>query len=167
MAIGQGAQSGVKSYVAMFIESTYGSFPASAATGASTMEPLSIGVKTEITSMKLDAISKNRGYTKRAQLDKNVAGTIEQYLHPEESPLLLTLALGGGVVSAALSGASYTHSISAGEYSSTVNSLSLQVRKGDTHHWQYTGGRINTMKISGVVGEPIRCSYDLYLRTVL
>jgi len=164
MPIGQNAQSGVKSYAAIFIESSFGSFPASAATGASSLEPLSIGFKTEIVSTKLDAISRNRGFTKRVQLDKNVTGTLEQFLHPTESPILLALALGGGLVTSSLSGAAFTHSISAGEFSSTINSLSFQVRKGDTHHWQYTGGRINSMKISAVIGEPVKCSYDFIFK---
>jgi len=159
MAIGQNAKTGVKSYVALFIESTYGTFPATAATGASTIEPLSIGFKTEIVSQKLDSISLNRGFTKRVQLDKNVAGTLEQYLHPTESPILLALGLGGGLTTTSLTGA-YTHSISTGEFNSTINSLSFQVRKGDTHHWKYTGGRINSMKITAAVGEPVKVSYD-------
>lgn len=163
MVIGRDAQSGVKSYVAMFIETTYGSATSSAETNASTLEPLSIGFKTEIISQKLDAISRNRGFTKRVQLDKNVGGPLEQFLHPEESPVLLALALGGGLVTGSLS-AGFTHSISAGEYSSTINSLTILVRKGDTHHWQYTGGRINTMKISGTIGEPVRCTYDFIFK---
>lgn len=163
MAIGQGAQTGVKSYVALFIESTFGTFPATAATGASTIEPLTIGFKTDIESTKLDAISRNRGFTKRVQMNKNVAGPLEQYLHPTESPILLALGLGGGLVTSSLTGA-YTHSISAGEFSATINSLAFQVRKGDTHHWQYSGGRINSLKISAAVGEPVKCSYDFIFK---
>jgi hypothetical protein len=163
MVIGREAKTGVKSYIALFIESTYGTFPASAATGASTIEPLSIGFKTEIASIKLDQISLNRGFTKRVQTDKNVAGTLDQYLHPTESPILLALALGGGLTTSSLTGA-FTHSISAGEFSSTINSISIQARKGDTHHWQFTGGRINSLKITAAIGEPIRCSYDFIFK---
>ena len=159
MVIGRNAQSGVKSYVAIYIESTYGTFPSTAATGASTLEPLSIGIKTGKANQKLDALSRNRGFTKRVQLDKNVGGPMEQYLHPTESPILVALALGGGLSTSSLTGA-FTHSISAGEYSSTIASISMQVRKGDTHHWQYTGARINTMKIAAAVGEVVKCTYE-------
>lgn len=164
MTIGGSAKVGVNSYVALFIESTYGTFPATAATGASTLEPLSFAVKTDIVSKKLDQISRNRGFTKRVQLDKNVTGSLEQYLHPTESPILLTLGLGGGLVTTAntTTGATvWIHSITAGNFSSTVASISCQMRKGDAHHWQYTGGRINSMKIAGTVGELISASYEM------
>lgn len=161
MAIGGSAKVGVNSYVALFIESTYGTFPATADTGASTLEPLSFAVKTDIVSKKLDQISRNRGFTKRVQLDKNVNGSLEQYLHPTESPILLALGLGGGLTSSVGSTGVYIHSISAGNFSSTVASISCQMRKGDTHHWQYSGGRINSMKIAGTVGELITASYEM------
>jgi len=160
MAIGQNAKTGAKSYVAMYVESSFGSFPATDTSTAITLEPLNIGFKTEIAEQKLDTISGNRGYTKRVQLDKNVAGSMEQFLHPTESPILLALGLAGGLDSSAGSTGVFIHSISAGNFDSTIASIGMQVRKGDTHHWQYSGGRINSLKISGLIGEVIKCSYD-------
>ena len=115
MAIGQDYEMGVVSYVALFKETTYGTYPSTAETNASTLEPLSIGFKTEIESQKLDQISRNRGNTKRVQLNKNVSGTLEQFLHPEESVLLIATTLGGGIASGSLSGA-YVHSLTAGDF---------------------------------------------------
>lgn len=163
MTIGNSYEMGVNSYVAVFKESTYGTFPATGATGASTLEALSIGIKTEIESQKLETISLNRGATKRVQLNKNVSGAMEQYLHPTESPLLMAVALGGGIASSSLTGA-YTHSLTAGNFDTSPSSISMQVRKGSTNHWQYTGGRVNQMTISGNVGEVVKVAYDMIFK---
>lgn len=163
MTIGNSYEMGVNSYVAIFKESTFGTFPATAATGASTIEPLSIGIKTEIESEKLETISMNRGATKRVQLNKNVSGSIEQYLHPTESPLMMAMALGGGITTSSLTGA-YTHSLTAGNFDTTPSSISMQIRKGSTTHWQYTGGRVNQMTISGEVGSAVKVSYEMIFK---
>lgn len=161
MTVGAGGQTGVKSYMALFLESSLGSMDFASTTGnAYTLEPLSIGFKTEIVSMKLDAISANRGYTKRVQTDKSVGGTLEHYLHPTESPLLLSAALGGAISSSAGSTGVYIHSISAGNFPETNGSVAFLVRKGDEWHHCYYGGRVNSMKITAVIGEPVKCSYD-------
>jgi len=163
MTIGQDAKIGLNSYIALFKETTYGTFPATAETGASTLEALNIGFATEVVSQKLDQISGTRGYTKRVQLDKNVTGTLEQYLHPEESILMVADALGGGISTSSVTGA-YQHVISAGNFDTSPISLSFQVRKGDTHHWQYTGGRVNNLTIAANVGELVKCSYEMVFK---
>lgn len=162
MAIGQGGSAGVKSYVALFVETTYGTFPATAGTGATTLEPISVGFKKEIASIKLDTLSLNRGFTHHVQTDINAGGTLEQFLHPEESVRLFVNALGGNITSTAGSTGVYHHSITAGDFSTndTITSLSFLVRKGDTQHLKYTGGRINSMKITANVGEPVHVAYD-------
>lgn len=161
MTVGAGGLSGAKSYMALFVETSLGSMDfASTTNNAFTIEPISIGFKTEIVSMKLDAISASRGYTKRVQLDKNVSGTLEHYLHPIESPILMAVALGGGMVDVSISATVFSHSIAAGSFQETNGSLAAMVRKGDKWHHQYTGGRINSMKITGTLGEPVKCSYD-------
>ena len=167
MAIGQNAKTGARSYVALMIEPSFGSFPATSSSYTHTLEFLSLGIKTEIASTKLDTISGNRGFTKRVQLDKNVGGTLEQYLHPTESPILLAVTLGGGISTTANTntGATvWTHSISAGNFDNTISSIGMQVRKGDAHHWQYAGGRVNVLTITGTIGEPVKCSYEMVFK---
>jgi len=159
MSIGDSYEIGVVSSAALFKESTFGVFPASAGTGASSIEALSIGFKVEIESQKLDMISNNRGYTKRVQLNKMVEGTLEQYLHPVESVLPVAAALGGGIVSASLSGG-FIHSLTSGNFDTAPTSLAFQVRKGSTHHFRYTGGRVNVLTISAKIGEPVSASYE-------
>jgi hypothetical protein len=72
---------------------------------------------------------------------------------------MFATALGGGIVSTTLSGAT-THVLIADNFEDTIASASFNVRKGDTHVWQYHGGRVNQMKISAEVGSPVRVSYD-------
>lgn len=163
MGIGDSYEMGINSYVALFKETTFGTFPATAATGASTLEPISVGFKTEIESQKLEQISRNRGFTKRVQLDKTVSGTLEQYLHPDESILPIAAALGGGIVSSSLTGA-YTHSIASGDFVNAPIALSFQVRKGSTHHFRYTGGRVDVLTIAGKIGEPVTASYEFLFK---
>ena len=163
MTVGNDAELGVNSYVAFWKETTWGVFPATGSTNASTMEPLTIGFKTEITNQKLETISRNRGFTKRVQLDKMVAGSLEQFLHPEESVLPLAVAMGGGIVSGSLSGG-FIHSLSSGNFDTDAASLSFQVRKGLTHHWQYTGGRVNNCVITANVGEPVKVAYEFMFK---
>lgn len=163
MGIGENAELGVNSYVAFWKESSFGTFPATGSTNASTMEPLTIGFKTEISNQKLETISRNRGFTKRVQLDKTVAGTIEQFLHPQESVLPLAVALGGGISSASLSGG-FIHSMTAGNFDTSPASMSFQVRKGATNHFQYVGGRVNNCTITGNVGEPVKVSYEFMFK---
>lgn len=163
MVVGSNAELGVNSYVAFWKEATWGTFPATGATNASTLEPLSIGFKVEITNQKLETISRNRGFTKRVQLDKNVAGSLEQYLHAQESVLPLAASLGGGISSSSISGG-FTHSLTSGNFDTDASSLAFQVRKGQTYHWQYTGGRVNNCVITANVGEPVKVSYEFIFK---
>ncbi|HEA21482.1 MAG TPA: hypothetical protein ENH87_11240 [Pricia antarctica] len=161
MVIGSGSEMGVKSYFAFWKEDAFGTVTGlTAGTGASTLEPLNFSVKTEIVSQKLEQIGINRGFTKRVQLDKNVAGTMEQNYHPQESVLLTAVALGGGITTASLSGG-FTHQLDAGDFDTSPSSLMFKVRKGQNHFWEYKGVRINQMTISGNVGEMIKASYEI------
>jgi len=165
MSIGDTAQSVVRGYVALFKESTFGTYPATGATGASSLEPISCTFKVNIDSQKLDTISTNRGFSKRVQLGKSVTGTLDQFLHPHESVLMLANALGGGIATSSLTGA-YQHVISAGQMDTAPASLAFNVRKGDTQCFGYAGGRVNNVKITANVGEPVRVSYDFIFKDV-
>lgn len=158
---GANAKSALFSYVAVGKEGTYGTY----ASATTAIEALSCSFKTERKSEKLEQLFKNRGYIKRVLLEKMVAGSLELYLHPDESGLILANTLGGPVVSAA-SGAAITHSMSAGNYdtSTAILGLSFNVRKGDEHAMRYLGGKVNTLKISGNVGEVIKMSADIIFK---
>lgn len=162
MAVGDDAKPAVNSYLAAFREATWGTYPATAATNSVAMEFLSCSIKTEIKSEKLDTFG-FRGMTKSVQLERSVAGTLEGYLHPYESPLLFGVALGGGITSASLSGG-FIHSISVGNITDTSpTAVSFSYKKGD-HVWNYVGGRIDSLKISANVGEVAKVSYEMIFR---
>ena len=158
MAVGDTAKISDLSYIAVGKESTFGIY----ASATTAIEALSWTVKIDITSQKLETLHRNRGMNKRVQLDKVVAGSMESHLHSQESTLLVACGMGGELVTSSLTGA-YTHSISAGNYDTTtaINSLSFNVRKGDTHTFRYTGGNPNVLTISAEVGSPVMVSAEM------
>lgn len=151
----------VDSYVAFFKESTFGTMPATAATGATYAEFLSCGFRTDIEGRRLDTLG-HRGFTKRVQLNKEITGTLESHLHPIESVMLVANAMGGSITSSSLTSA-YTHSISVGMMQTGVSSLAFNIRKGE-EPFQFVGGRVNSLKITAAVGEPIVATYDFIFK---
>jgi hypothetical protein len=141
-------------------ESVFGTY----ATCTTAMEVLSCGFTTDIKTMKLDSLSTNRGMSRRVQLDKEVSGTIEAYAHPVESPLVFAASLGGSVTSTLLSTGVYSHILEAGNFEGTIPSISFNVRKGSTQVWNYSGGRVNSLKLTANVGEPLKMSADFIFK---
>lgn len=154
MAIGDGAQVGVQSYVALGKESTYGTY----ASATTAIEAISCTFRTDIESEKLETFGPNRGYTKRVQKNKMVGGTLEKYAHPEDL-LILISALGGGFSFTSATSAGI-FSMSSGNFDTAPSSLSFNVRKGDTHVWRYMGGRVNALTVSANVGEVVKLSAE-------
>lgn len=162
MAVGDEGKPVIPGYIAMGEESTWGTY--NSATTA--VEAISCGFKTEIESQKLDTIGMNRGFSKRVQLNKVVGGEMETYLHPVESALLLANAMGGAVTTTNPSTGVYINSITGGGMNTTtaVQSICFNERKGDTHVWEYSGGRVNTMKITANVGEPVKVTWEMVFK---
>lgn len=162
MAVGDSSQQGVNSYLTVFREATWGTYPATAATNGTAIEFLSCNFVTNIDTQKLDTMG-NRGHTKRVTLGRNVTGTLEMHLHPVESTLLLGVVMGGGIASSSLTGA-YTHSISVGNVTDTApTAVSFNFKKGATV-FNYVGGRVNTLKIAATVGEVVKMSCDMVFK---
>ena len=161
MAVGDGAESSVRSYVAVGRETTFGTYTAP----SRAIEALSCGFMTSIEFEKIDSLGLgNRGSHKRVTKDKKVGGGLEAYVHPQESVLLVANALGGGIVSTLLTTGAYTHSLSAGNFNTDAASLCFNVRKGSTHTFRYSGGRINQLKISASINEVVKASYDFIFK---
>jgi hypothetical protein len=161
MTIGANANIGALSYVAFSKETTFGTY----ASATTAVEAISCGFITEIDSMKLETMNKNRGFSKRVALDKKVTGALEVYMHPVESPLLFACALGGGIVSASItSTGGFTHSLTAGNFDTSPASLSFNVRKGASTTFRYTGGRVNVLTIAAQIGEPVKVTYDMVFK---
>lgn len=161
MSIGDNAEIGLTSYAAFGKETTFGTY-ASATTG---IDFLSCGFRVTRESKKLDSFGLTRGFTKRVTLNQSVMGPLEAYLHPVESVLFLAAALGGPVASTGTTLSHYTHSISAGDFNTTtaINSLSANVKKG-SFVWRYSGGRVDTLKITANVNEPVQIAMDFLFK---
>lgn len=161
MAIGDGAESVVRSYVAVGKEATFGTYTAPSLA----IEALSCGFMTDVDVEMIDSIGGgNRGRTKRVQKDKKVAGPLEANFHAQESVLMCANALGGGIVSALHTTGVYNHTLGAGNFNTDAASLCFNVRKGSTHTFRYSGGRVNSLKISAAVGEIVKVSYDFVFK---
>lgn len=161
MAVGDSSEAGVRAYVAVGKEGTYGTYTAP----SRAVEALSCGFMTEIESEKIDSLGLGkRGSHKRVQKDKKVSGPLEVYVHPQESVLLMANAMGGGIVSTSLTTGAYTHSLSAGNFDTDAASLCFNVRKGSTHTFRYSGGRVNQMKLTAAVGECVKASFDFIFK---
>lgn len=160
MAVGDLARVGVHSYIAYRQESAYGTY-AVTTTAFHMYVPTSIGIKTAFETRKLDEIGLQRGFTRQVQLDKSVGGSLEGFLHPDESLHFLINAMGGRYTFSSITTAG-DFSITTGNFtaSDTVVSLSMHVAKGQQHSWRLVGGVIDSLKISAAVGEPVKMSAE-------
>ena len=161
MAIGDNAEIGLTSYLALSKESVFGTY----ASATTAIDFLSCGFRVTRESQKLDSFGLTRGFTKRVSLNQNVTGPLESYLHPVESVLLVSAALGGHISSTGTTASHYTHSISAGDFNTTtaINSISANVKKG-SYVWRYLGGRVNSLKITANAGEPAMLSAEFMFK---
>jgi len=159
MSIGDEAKVGLQSYVALGKESTFGTY----ASATSAIEAISCSFRTDISSVKLDTFGPNRGFMKRVQTDKVVGGTLEKYAHANEDVLLWAVALGGSFTFTSVTSAGL-FSLTAGNFDTAPASLSFNVRKGDTHTWRYSGGRINNLTVAATVGEPVRLTAEFMFK---
>lgn len=161
MAQGDQSKVGVDSAVAVRQEATYGTF-ALTTTSLHPLQVISVGLETHFETKKLDQLARSRGFSTQVQMDKICGGPLEMYFHPEESTRLLANAMGGNYSFTSITSAG-DHSITAGNFSSTdtITSLSIYVRKGDTHAWRYAGCVINSMKLSASINEPLKMSCEI------
>lgn len=161
MAIGDGAEIGLTSYVAFAKEATFGTY----ASATTAIDFLSCTFKVTRDSQKLDTFGLTRGFTKRVQLGQNVTGSIETYLHPADTTLLVAAALGGPIASTGTTVSHYTHSISAGNFDTTtaINQLSCNEKKG-LHTFRYIGGRVNSIKFVANVGDPVMVTAEFMFK---
>jgi len=161
MAVGDQAEAAIRSYIAYGKESTFGTY----ASVSVAVEAISCSFKVEKESQKLETLNKSRDFSKRVQTNQNVSGTLEMYLHPLESVLLFATAMGGGISTSSQSGVAI-HTLTAGNFDTSPSSLSFNIRKGSNanHVWEYSGGRPNTVTITGEIGEPIMITAEMVFK---
>lgn len=159
MAVGDGAEAAIRSYIAYGKETAFGTY----ASATTAVEAISCNFTVQRESVKIETLNKSRDFSKRVQTDQNVEGTLEMYLHPIESVLLVATAMGGGIAITSSSGISI-HSITAGNFDTSPASLSFNIRKGSTHTWRYLGGRPDKLTIEATVGEPIKLTAEMVFK---
>lgn len=160
MAVGDEAKAAIRSYIALGKESTYGTYN----TATTAVLAVSCGFRTDIESQKLETLNVSRDFARRIQTMKNVGGSLETYLHPNESVLLVATAMGGGIANTSQSGVAI-HTLTAGNFDTSPSSLCFSVRKAhDAVTFNYSGGRPNVLTISGEVGEPIKLTAEFIFK---
>lgn len=161
MAVGDGAEAAIRSYIAYGKETTFGTY----ASVSVAVEAISCSFKVEKESQKLETLNKSRDFSKRVQTNQNVGGTLEMYLHPIESVLLFATAMGGGIATSSQSGVAI-HTITAGNFDTSPSSLSFNIRKGSNanHVWEYSGGRPNVITIAAEIGEPVMLTAEMVFK---
>lgn len=162
MTVGLSGKSSNEGYLAIGRETT----AASGVTCTASLEFYSGTMRTNIESMKLDTISRSRGYTKRVLTVGSVEGSFDYPFVPNDLGALYLLqnALGGTITTSTISAASsFSHVFDIGNWDGTYKSLSLNQRLDDAaaHVFETYGTRTSEFKFSAEIGEVLKCSSSL------
>lgn len=157
---------GYDSIMGLCEEATYGTFK----TATAWCEFNSESIKAVREEKVLEQISGSRHFKKRMLGNETIDGSIEMNLNLASDFVckLIKQALGGTVTSTTITAAQYTHTFyvgnmeaNAGSTGANVKGLSVSVRRGDTHTFNYSGGRVNNLTIKGEVGSPVMVTADM------
>ena len=167
MAIGQYANLGGLSYVAVGRETTSGTYN----TCTASIDCLSASLVTQLDNKIIEQIEGSRTYSKRIALMKKVSGSLDFYYSPTELAhnYILQNAIGGSVTSATATGetagaagnSAITHTFSIGNMAESFSSLCINVRKGDGTNgqvFQYSGMKVNQIGFSANVDDALKVS---------
>lgn len=171
MAVGQYANLGGLSYVAIGRETTFGTYN----TCTSALDCLSAGIMTTQDNKILEQIERSRTYSKRISLMKKVNGDLEFYYAPQMDAcnFILQNAFGGTVTSATATGettgaganSAMDHTFNIGNcWEESYPSLCINIRKGDSTNgkvFNYSGVRVNQIGFSANIDDAIKCSVGL------
>jgi hypothetical protein len=167
MAVGQNAQMSFPSYIGFARESTYGTY----VTGTAGIDFMSCSLKTVKENKVIEEISNYRMFADSIGIGKKVEGELEIAFDPKSTAAcyLLQNALGGAAVTSATAtgetagGLAFTHTMVLGDFTSSVASLSANLRKGDSAGkvFEFSGLRINECSIVAEQDEPIKMSFGL------
>src|SRR5689334_17175786 len=137
MAVGQYANLGGLSYVAIGRETAFGTYN----TCTSALDCLSAGLMTTQDNKILDQIERSRTLSKRISLMKKINGDLEFYYAPQMDAcnFILQNAFGGTITSATATGetsgagasSAMDHTFNIGNMGESYPSLCVNIRKGD------------------------------------
>lgn len=170
MAIGQYAQLGGLSYVAIGRETTLGTYN----TCTAALDCLSASIATTQDNKILEQIERSRTYSKRMSLMKKVGGDLEFYFAPQMDAcnFILQNAFGGTITSATSTGetvgagaaSAMDHTFAVGNMGESYPSLCVNIRKGDATNgkvFQYSGVRVNNINFSASIDDALKCNVGL------
>lgn len=155
------------SYLAVGRETTMGTY----STCTAGIDFLSCSFKTQQDTKILEQIERSRTYSKSFQLGKVVGGDLDFYFRAlDTAPMyLLQNAFGGTVTTSTIAsetigGGGLQHIFSTGNMDQSWPSLCLNMRKGPVttgRIFQYSGVRVNEMRISAALDEPAKIGFSL------
>lgn len=155
--VGSGTAMGWGALLAFGEETTWGT----KISATSLMEFRSETFKKTIKTENLNSLGGNRAHLRRVQTEIDVTGSLVWDLHPVDGIKLLKHALMGTVTSTQVGATvAWIHSFGASDLTSiTQKGLSFDVRPSadTTTAFQFYGCRVNTWKLTGIIGQPVRC----------
>lgn len=168
MSEGLNANVGYSSYLALGREATFKTYN----TCTAGLDFLSASLKTTQELKVVEAVTSKRTHADKICLSKVVEGEVEFYIAADSdaSQYLLQNAMGGGVVTSATAAGDTTgsgvmeHTYSLNNFDATYSSLCINHRKGDATNgkiYEYSGGRVNEITLSGEVDEALMCNASL------
>lgn len=174
MAVGQNANVGFSSYLAIGREPTFATYN----TCTSAMDFMSAKFTTVKDSKVIEAVRNSRTLVDRIQLGKSVSGEIEYNMASDNDACqyIMQNAMGGGVTGNGITSTTSTgdtvgagvfdHVQSLGQFDATYSSLCFNHRKGDATNgkiFEYSGGRVDEFSLKAEIDEPLVAGASLIL----
>jgi len=168
MAVGQNANVGLFSYVALGRETTFKTFN----TATAGIDFLSFSMKTLKETKVIEQITTSRTYQDAIGLSKVLEGEMEFYAAADNDACqyIIHNAMGGGTVSTATATGDTTgagvleHTFSVNNFDTTYSSLCITARKGDSTNGKtfgYNGVRVGEISFSGEIDEALMVAASL------
>lgn len=162
MPIGSAAVLGFDSLFGIAQETAYGTF----VTATAQLEFESESISRNENIQKLNSIHGRRGLYRRIQGQIEVSGDINYNLHPNDGLYFIKNALAGSITTVNPATSTHTvHTLELGDWSTQTApaALSLMKRVGSTtgRTWAISGARVNSLKISGAINEPIKAAVNI------
>lgn len=168
MSVGDKANVGMFSYVAIGREATFKTY----ATATAGLDFLSFSMKTTKENKVIEQVTSTRTYQDVVAGSKVVEGELELYAAADNDAVqyMIQNAMGGGTITTATATGDTTgagvleHTYSLNAFENTYTSLAITARKGDSTNGKtfgYAGVRVGEMTFSGEIDEPLKASFSL------
>jgi len=168
MAVGQGSNESVFSYIALGREQTFGTRD----TTTANLEFMSSAMKVSQGKKIIEQIERRRVHSKNIKLGKSIEGNIEGVFFPANTACawIMQNAFGGAITSATSTGetaggAAFSHTMNIGNIlDQTYSALTINTRKGDSSNgkvFEYVGNRVGEYSLNFELDEPLKFTSSL------